>query len=272
MLPQKKKKKYASCSLSIIKDDIETTLLITNGFIKNWINNNNKFLCKLRIYVKLNNLYTVNHVLSPKFKFFHEIDLREVTGEIEKEITYWTRSIKANIRDTREIYELCKADITSINIKHKDELIDGKPIKNIFFILELAKFSASEYSELFIPIYEVELDKNNKVKRERKHFLTPLKEAINTWFTIQIKGYLCPKSVFDDDEEHEDLQKLVRERKCVICLSNKPNVLYFRCGHIPTCTYCEDKGEIQNCPLCRKPATEGKIKVATDRRQNLVLY
>ena len=136
---KEKKKKYASCSLSIIKDDIETTLLITNGFIKNWINNNNKFLCKLRIYVKLNNLYTVNHVLSPKFKFFHEIDLREVTGEIEKEITYWTRSIKANIRDTWEIYELCKADITSINIKHKDELIDGKPIIKYFFYIRISQ-------------------------------------------------------------------------------------------------------------------------------------
>ena len=40
--------------------------------------------------------------------------------------------------------------------------------------------------------------------------------------------------------------------QCVICLDNKPNILYKPCMHYCICLQCEKKGKFENCPYCRE--------------------
>ena len=40
--------------------------------------------------------------------------------------------------------------------------------------------------------------------------------------------------------------------QCVICLDNKPNILYKPCLHYCVCSQCVDKGNFENCPYCRE--------------------
>ena len=49
--------------------------------------------------------------------------------------------------------------------------------------------------------------------------------------------------------------KTFKEDKCIICLENKPNILYEHCGHIPTCSKCEEIENLNKCTICRRIAT-----------------
>ena len=49
--------------------------------------------------------------------------------------------------------------------------------------------------------------------------------------------------------------KTFKEDKCIICLENKPNILYEHCRHIPTCSKCEEIENLNKCPICRRIAT-----------------
>ena len=44
--------------------------------------------------------------------------------------------------------------------------------------------------------------------------------------------------------------------ECVICLTNRPNVLFCNCGHIAICSECEKIEEFNKCPICK---TENEI-------------
>ena len=39
---------------------------------------------------------------------------------------------------------------------------------------------------------------------------------------------------------------------CVICITNKPNILYSVCGHLCICDSCDKAHPINTCPLCRR--------------------
>ena len=62
-----------------------------------------------------------------------------------------------------------------------------------------------------------------------------------------------------EDEEREppplEFKQSITVDECVICLINKPNVLYPNCQHIPTCKTCEETHPVHKCPSCRKKAT-----------------
>ena len=48
----------------------------------------------------------------------------------------------------------------------------------------------------------------------------------------------CPPNAFKKDQ-------------CVICLNNKPNILYERCLHFCICDKCDSNKTLKNCPYCR---------------------
>ena len=85
-------------------------------------------------------------------------------------------------------------------------------------------------------------------------------------FVTEILKYLTPAGSDTDDGEEEDITivqnyecvngkkpivKTFSENKCVVCLNNKPNILYENCKHIPTCSNCEEIKNLNNCPVCR---------------------
>ena len=61
----------------------------------------------------------------------------------------------------------------------------------------------------------------------------------------------------------ESIIKIFKEDKCIICLENKPNMLYENCKHIPTCSSCEEIKNLNNCPICRSIVTL-KVMMSTN--------
>ena len=77
----------------------------------------------------------------------------------------------------------------------------------------------------------------------------------------EILTFLTPQNInsnTDDGEEKEitpPIIKTFKEDKCIICLENKPDLLYENCKHISTCSSCEEIKNLNNCPICRSIVT-----------------
>ena len=55
-------------------------------------------------------------------------------------------------------------------------------------------------------------------------------------------------------------EKFFKEDKCVICLTNPPNILFCNCGHLVLCVECSKTGEsLENCPICKTENTNLRI-------------
>ena len=63
--------------------------------------------------------------------------------------------------------------------------------------------------------------------------------------------------VTEKDNEDEDREKIInpyqtfKSEECVICLTNRPNVLFCNCGHILICSKCEKLKIFNACPICK---------------------
>ena len=56
-----------------------------------------------------------------------------------------------------------------------------------------------------------------------------------------------------------DTKEAIQEEQCVVCLDAPPKVLYVECLHYIVCKSCDDTGNFNRCPKCRKPI-ENKIR------------
>ena len=87
------------------------------------------------------------------------------------------------------------------------------------------------------------------------------KEFFEKWedcpYEIRIIEIATIKQEEEDEDEEEEIPiiKTFKEDKCIICLENKPNILYEHCRHIPTCSKCEEIEKLNKCPICRRIAT-----------------
>jgi len=45
-----------------------------------------------------------------------------------------------------------------------------------------------------------------------------------------------------------------QEIECVVCLDNKPDIVFLPCGHVCTCSAC--CGALKDCPMCRQEITQ----------------
>ena len=55
-------------------------------------------------------------------------------------------------------------------------------------------------------------------------------------------------------EEEKQIIKTIdsyREEDCVLCLKEKSNILFFKCGHICICKKCKEKCKPTSCPICK---------------------
>ena len=66
----------------------------------------------------------------------------------------------------------------------------------------------------------------------------------------------------NDNEEAMNEDKIInsiqtfKSDKCVICLTNQPNILFCNCGHLCYCSECEKLKTSNKCPICK---TENEI-------------
>ena len=62
------------------------------------------------------------------------------------------------------------------------------------------------------------------------------------------------------DKKIINAEKTFKEDKCVICLTNPPNILFCNCGHLALCVECSKAGEnLENCPICKTENTNLRI-------------
>ena len=53
-----------------------------------------------------------------------------------------------------------------------------------------------------------------------------------------------------------NLFKIFKSDDCIICMVNKPNILFCNCGHLCYCTECYKLKSLSACPICK---TENEI-------------
>ena len=65
---------------------------------------------------------------------------------------------------------------------------------------------------------------------------------------------------FEDEEEEEptpekpkiiNLFKIFKSDECIICMGNKPNILFCNCGHLCECEGCYKIKTFSTCPICK---------------------
>ena len=63
--------------------------------------------------------------------------------------------------------------------------------------------------------------------------------------------YVSEVEVESEEEDKPTIIKSYREKHCVVCLSNKPEVLYYDCKHYCVFHECEARNPFKRCPCCR---------------------
>ena len=63
---------------------------------------------------------------------------------------------------------------------------------------------------------------------------------------------------YDEEDDDEELSindfRVFKSEQCVICLEEKPKVLFCNCGHLCICGKCFVR-KFDNCPICKKETT-----------------
>ena len=71
--------------------------------------------------------------------------------------------------------------------------------------------------------------------------------------TKQVYNLIVLDSAESETEENTiELIKPFLYDKCVVCLENKPNILFEKCYHCCVCIECEKIKPFSSCPCCRK--------------------
>ena len=73
-------------------------------------------------------------------------------------------------------------------------------------------------------------------------------------FTKKFDAYfiICKGSDENDSyNQHINANKTFKTEECLICVENKPNVLFCGCGHLCVCEECIKYYESYECPVCQ---------------------
>ena len=93
---------------------------------------------------------------------------------------------------------------------------------------------------------------------EHEIYLCVVKSEINSLdndLSNSFTNYLT--NDLSNDFIHEPKLDIYKEDTCVVCIENKPNILFCNCGHLVVCEKCYHNLENTNynkckCPKCRK--------------------
>jgi hypothetical protein len=107
-------------------------------------------------------------------------------------------------------------------------------------------------------VYEVyDIQEYESFSSEENYFISEKKETIKMFFLKHFTNHQddCSK-VLNELYLDNELECIV----CVVCMSNKINVLFTPCNHLITCNECSKK--IKKCCVCQEKI-KGKMKVFT---------
>ena len=66
----------------------------------------------------------------------------------------------------------------------------------------------------------------------------------------ETEGDVNRTEIFEGGDKYDI--SVYREDVCVVCMSNKPDILFCNCGHLIVCDECYHGLENDKCPKCRK--------------------
>ena len=157
-----------------------------------------------------------------------------------------------------EIFILSKIYFDNIVSRYKNYSIDGVQTTESTYSLYAGIVEDDDLEK--IHIYSIAYDNiADKISWENKY---DANSTIEGDFYIELN---VSTSVIDDyedeDEEPTPTLKAITEEECIICLENKPNILYTECLHIVVCVSCDGKGEFSKCPMCRTKIKNNRIRI-----------
>ena len=90
-----------------------------------------------------------------------------------------------------------------------------------------------------------------KINRSYDYLMVLLNEWTANRYFAQ-RNVMIRRLFFDNNKQIINAEKTFKEDKCVICLTNPPNILFCNCGHLVLCVECSKTGEsLENCPICK---------------------
>ena len=178
---------------------------------------------------------------------------------------YQTEEIKSSTT-TEEIFNLSQMYLKQKIEEFNRYQIEGERIiittyKLCILLCVVEKDGLEEFEEkdLYDVTYNVEEEEKYIIK-EKKYYLPP--ETIERNFFIRIVPtvYIFREGQTNPDEEYH-IKKSIKSTECVICLQNRPNVLYIKCRHIVACHSCDLSGKLLECPICRTKIKDQRMKI-----------
>ena len=160
------------------------------------------------------------------------------------------------------------------NIKFKeDKFLIGDLCKNLEPIITFA-LSYTRLKKFMIHHPNLILTEDNPIINydyeyiDRELYIKDLKVILKTHYDFYDTDYDLYFSVLAELENnnelivsHEEptpekpkvinLFKIFKSEECIICLTNKPNVLFCNCGHVSYCLNCYKIKSFFVCPICK---------------------
>ena len=180
---------------------------------------------------------------------------------------YRTEEIKSSTT-TEEIFNLSQMYLKQTIEKHNRYQIEGeRSIKTTYRLyiaweVEQDGLKKLEEKDLYHITYNVE-EEEKYIIEEKKYYLPPETIERNFFIFMVPTVYIFREGQTDPDEVEEEyhIKKSIKSTECVICLQNRPNVLYIKCRHIVACNSCDLSGKLLECPICRTKIKDQRMKI-----------
>ena len=169
---------------------------------------------------------------------------------------------------TEEIFNLSQMYLKQTIEKYNRYQIEGeRSIKTTYRLyiaweVEQDGLKKLEEKDLYHITYNVE-EEEKYIIEEKKYYFPPETIERNFFIFMVPTVYIFREGQTDPDEVEEEyhLKKSIKTTECVICLQNRPNVLYIKCRHIVACDSCDLSGKLLECPICRTKIKDQRMKI-----------
>ena len=169
---------------------------------------------------------------------------------------------------TEEIFNLSQMYLKQTIEKYNRYQIEGeRSIKTTYRLyiaweVEQDGLKKLEEKDLCHITYNVE-EEEKYIIEEKKYYLPPETIERNFFIFMVPTVYIFREGQPDPDEVEEEyhIKKSLKSTECVICLQNRPNVLYIKCWHIVACDSCDLSGKLLECPICRTKIKDQRMKI-----------
>ena len=169
---------------------------------------------------------------------------------------------------TEKIFNLSQMYLKQTIEKYNRYQIEGeRSIKTTYRLyiaweVEQDGLKKLEEKNLYHITYNVE-EEEKYIIEEKKYYFPPGTIERNFFIFMVPTVYIFREGQPDPDEVEEEyhLKKSIKTPECVICLQNRPNVLYIKCRHIVACDSCDLSGKLLECPICRTKIKDQRMKI-----------